>query len=283
MFSKEKLTRENILNHIRTIYAQNYRDGDISLIERVLNDMVDLFHGTRKGYQACDTQYHNLFHTFQTIPPFVEMIDGWNKSKATPNISEEYFRFGTIGVLLHDTGYIKTEGDNEGTGAKYTFTHMQRSIDFARWYLEELGFKSHIIPSLLNIIRCTGVTLDMNIEFCSEEERLIGYALGTADLLGQMSAEDYIDKIPVLYTEFAEAYHFASLDKSQGHNSTMPKSAEDLLRSTPKFYEDIALARFKMMGSMHLYVQYHYEGSRNPYMEAIEKNIKKIKESWVSR
>ena len=35
--------------------------------------------------------------------------------------------------------------------------------------------------------------------------RIVGFALGTADLLGQMAAPDYVDKLPVLYDEFVEA------------------------------------------------------------------------------
>jgi hypothetical protein len=160
---------------------------------------------------------------------------------------------------------------------------MQRSIGFARRYLKEIGLSNHNISRILNIIRCTGVTLDININFHSDEEKIIGYALGTADLLGQMSAEDYIEKLPVLYNEFAEAYRFEGMEKLHGHGSTLHDSANDLIRSTPKFYEDLALSRFKMMGSMHLYIRYHYSGSKNPYLAAIEKNIRTIKENWVSQ
>jgi hypothetical protein len=60
----------------------------------------------------------------------------------------------------------------------------------------------------------------------------------------------------------------------------VPESADDLIRSTPKFYEDIALARFKLMGSMHEYLRYHFDGPDNPYLSAIEKNIALIKERW---
>jgi len=280
MFFTETLTRENILKDIRTICEINYSDNDITLIERVLSDVIDLFHGKRPGYQACDTEYHNLFHTFQTIPPFVGMIDGWNKGGGIPKISKKYFTFGTIGVLLHDTGYIKAEGDNDGTGAKYTFIHMERSVDFARQYLKEIGLASNNIPSILNIIRCTGVTLDINIRFHNNEEKIIGYALGTADLLGQMSMDDYIEKLPVLYNEFIEAYRFKGLDKLKGQGSTMPESADALIRSTPKFYEDVALARFKLMGSMHEYLRCHFDSPDNPYLSAIEKNIALIRERW---
>ncbi len=280
MFSAKTLTQETILEDIRIICEQNYSDSDVSLVERVLNDVVDLFNGRRTGYQPCDTEYHDLTHTFQTIPPFVGTIDGWNKGGGIPRISKQYFDYGTIAVLLHDTGYIKEEGDDEGTGAKYTFIHMERSVDFARQYLKGIGVPSSRIPPILNIIRCTGVTLDMNIRFHSSEERVIGYALGTADLLGQMSTVDYIDKLSILYREFEEAYRFKGLDKLKGHGSTIPKNAEDLIKSTPKFYEDVALTRFKLMGSVHEYLKYHFGGHDNPYIAAIEKNIACIKERW---
>jgi len=280
MFFTETLTQESILKDIKTICEINYSDNDITLIERVLDDVVDLFHGKKPGYQACDTGYHNLTHTFQTIPPFVGMIDGWNKGGGTPRISKKYFTFGTIGVLLHDTGYIKEEGDHAGTGAKYTFIHMERSVDFARRYLKEIGLPAASIPPILNIIRCTGVTLDINIRFRSDEERIIGYALGTADLLGQMSADDYIDKLPILYNEFVEADHFRRFGKPEEQASTIPENVEALIKSTPKFYEDVALARFKLMGSMHEYLQYHFNSTDNPYILGIERNIALIKERW---
>jgi len=280
MLFKKNLTQENIIESIRMVCETNYSDKDIHLIERVLQDVIDLFHGKRTGYQACDTEYHNLFHTFQTIPPFVEMIDGWNKTQGIPRISKKYFTFGTIGVLLHDTGYIKPEGDHDGTGAKYTFTHMERSVEFAQIYLKEIGLAAKDVPSILNIISCTGVTLDINIHFLNDEEKIIGYALGTADLLGQMSMEDYVEKLPVLYDEFVEAYRFKGLDKLKGRGSTMPQSAEDLIKSTPKFYEDIAMARFKLLGSMHEFIPHHFGTPENPYLTAIEKNIERIKTKY---
>ena len=280
MFFKSTLTQESILKNIPTICETNYSDNDITLIERVLSDVINLFHGKKPRYQACDTEYHNLSHTFQTIPPFVGMIDGWNKSGESPRISKTYFTFGTIGVLLHDTGYIKTEGDNNGTGAKYTFIHMERSVEFARQYLKEIEFAEENIPSILNIIRCTGVTLKIDIPFHNNEEKITGYALGTADILGQMSTDGYIEKLPVLYNEFVEAYRFMDMDKLKGQGPALPESADDLIRSTPKFYEDVALPRFKFMNSMHEYLRYHFDSPDNPYLSAIEKNIALIKERW---
>ena len=56
------------------------------------------------------------------------------------------------------------------------------------------------------MIFCTGINAALDkIPFQSEAEKIVGFALGTADLLGQMAADDYVEKLPVLYAEFAEA------------------------------------------------------------------------------
>jgi len=236
------------------------------------------FSGKRKGFLQCDTRYHDLSHTLQVIHPFIGMIDGWNKSKHSPNISREFFDIGIIGVLLHDTGYIKTSDDIDGTGAKHTFVHTYRSADLAAHYLLEIGFEKHKISGVQNAIMCTGVKVDCNkLLFNSGEERIIGYALGTADLLGQMSAVDYPEKLPVLYSEFEEAYRYEGMERLHERGIPMFDSADDLIRKTPYFYENVAMGRFKEMGSLYKYLAYHFNGSRNPYIEVIEENIKKIR------
>ncbi len=280
VLSRNELTPENVLKHIGKIHDENYGNHDIPLISRVFKDVVDLFNGEWPGYHRCDTQYHDLYHTMQTVPPFVEIISGWNKSGASPRISESFFSYGTIAVLLHDTGYIKELGDDEGTGAKYTLTHVQRSINFANVYLRQVGLPVTEIRHILNIIRCTGVTIDLNVRFRNEQERVVGCALGTADLLGQMSSSDYIDTLPILFDEFAESYGFEGVRKLHKKGSTLYADADELIRSTPTFYEKVALKRFEMMGSMEKYIPRHYGRKRNPYVAAVEKNIRTIRKKW---
>jgi hypothetical protein len=271
------LTYENIIGEIKKISMDNYRDDDILLAERVFQDSIDLFNGKTDGFLKCDMRYHNIIHTLQTIPPFIEIIDGWNKSKSTPFVSKEYYILGIIAVILHDTGYIKCDDDTEGTGAKYTFTHVQRSIDFAGTYLPRIGLDDKSVVSIQNAIRCTGVIFDNKVHFHSGEERIIGYALGTADLLGQMSATDYVDKLPALYLEFEEAYGFEGLENLYGRGSTLFKDSRHLIENTPVFFEKVVMERFKMMGSIYKYLTYHYNSNEIPYIKEIEKNIGKIK------
>lgn len=269
-----------IVNKIKAVYRDNFGSDDTGAVEGVLNDMIDLFDGRRNGFLKCDVKYHDFHHSLQTIPPFVDIIDGWNRSGNIPRIPKPYFDLGIIAVLLHDTGYIKTDDDVEGTGAKYTFTHIERSVDFAGQYLRQKGFDPHKVLSVQNAINCTGVSVTFEkLHFPSEEERIIGCALGTADLLGQMSAADYPEKLYALFNEFAEAYQYEGIDKLRQLNIKTFEDADDLLENTKSFYEEAVLERWKSMDSLYAYAAYPYRGSRNPYIEAIEKNIQKIESS----
>jgi len=274
----EPLTVQSLLNKIRKIYKEHYKNEDIETIKAVFNDLMDLFSGNMKGYLKCDTGYHDIKHTLQVLPPFIGILDGWNKSKKRPKIPKDLFDRGIIAVLLHDTGYIKTDNDLEGTGAKYTFVHTQRSADFAISYLSKKGFEKDTINSVKNIIMYTGVAVDYNkLPSNSEGEKIVGYALGTADLLGQMSASDYPEKLPTLYREFEESYHFEGIDKLRKQGMTVFDNADDMIKNTPSFYEGAVKERFKCMGSLFKYLTYHFDDERNYFIEAIEENIKKIK------
>ncbi|MEI6154367.1 MAG: hypothetical protein WCQ90_09810, partial [Deltaproteobacteria bacterium] len=175
------------------------------------------------------------------------------------------------------TGYIKREGDINGTGAKYTFEHIQRSIDFASRYLSDMGFDNEKIVQLTNVISCTGVNINFQaLHFDSEEERIIGYALGTADFLGQMAADDYPEKLPVLFVEFEESYHYVGMEKVRAQGVKTFKNANDLLACTKDFYNITVIDRLRKMDSVYRYIEFNYTNMKNPYIEAIEGNIRKI-------
>jgi hypothetical protein len=284
MLKENILNHTTILNEVRKVYGKHYGTYHLGIVESVFHDIVDLFSGKRKGFQQCDTTYHDLLHTLQVVHPFIGIIDGWNKGKHPPKISKEYFDIGMIAVLLHDTGYIKTADDPEGTGAKYTFVHIQRSADFAEQYLSQLGFEQHKIDSVHNIIMCTGVKVDLtHLPFQSEEERIIGYTLGTADLLGQMASPAYLKKLHELFSEFDEAYHYEGKEKLINMGITIFDSAEDLIRNTPHFYECIVKERLENMGGIYRYLPLHFNDSKNPYIESIEENIDKIKLAYLTQ
>lgn len=267
---------DEILNTVRLIVKSNYNMDNTGRLETVKDDVLDLFSGRFENYQGCDTVYHDLKHTVQVINPFARIIDGWNRAGRKPRISFKFFELGLIAVLMHDTGYIKKIGDNEGTGGKYTFIHIGRSVAFAREYLSSRAFHGDEINAVCNMILCTGIT-DKIISFSSEEERICGYAVGTADFIGQMSARDYAEKLPYLYREFKEGYDYEGLDKLREKGAFIVDSAETLISSTNSFYSNVVKKRLKEMGSLDKYTKYHWPDRNDYYRNAIKENLVRLK------
>jgi hypothetical protein len=205
----------------------------------------------------------------------------WHSAKGHSPITERLFQLGIIGILLHDTGYLKKRDDIEGTGAKYTTTHVRRSAEFAGRLLSERGFSLQDIAAVQSMIRCTGVkTVLSEIPFPGEPEKMVGFALATADLLGQMAADDYVDKLPILYLEFAEAARF---DGDHPGFVAGFKGVDDLIRRTPAFWSDFVVPKLErdFCGLYH-YLNAPYPDGPNEYVRRVEANMDRLRQQLVS-
>jgi hypothetical protein len=261
---------------VQAAYLTMFPRGDRMFVPRIFGWAIECFTGNYKDYQAVDALYHDFEHTLQGALCMARLLHKRNEAGAPPHLSPHLFQLGMLAILLHDTGYLKKRGDNEGTGAKYTVTHVDRSADFAAQLMDEKGFDARDITAVQNMIRCTGVNAKLSeIPFQSELERIVGFALGTADLLGQMAAEDYVDKLPVLYAEFAEAAKY-SKDKVQFISNFA--SANDLMRKTPAFWEKFVQAKLNsdFLG-LHRFLNYPYPSGPNYYLQCIEANMDRLK------
>ncbi len=265
---------------VQAAYRAMFPDGDPLFVPRVFGWAIECFTGSYADYQAVDARYHDFEHTLQGTLCMARLLRGRHQARAQPLLTQRLFQLGLLGILLHDTGYLKQRGDAEGTGAKYTVTHVSRSAEFAARLLSEKGFSTDDVKAVQNMIRCTGVDAALrSIAFQSELEQMVGHALGTADLLGQMAAKDYVDKLPILYTEFAEATRYTQ-DKT--HFITLFRSAEDLLRRTPTFWEHyVQLKLNRDFGALHRFLNDPYPDGPNWYLERIEANMERIKQQFA--
>jgi len=184
------------------------------------------------------------------------------------------FELALLAILLHDTGYLKRRNDTQGTGAKYTLTHVSRSNDFAEKLLSEKGLAATEIRSVQNMIRCTGLNAEVaTIPFTNELERNLGFALATADLLGQMAAPDYIDKLDILFQEFDESNRFSSPAQGPG----IYKSADELRRKTPQFWCDYVLPKINQdFHGLYKYLNDPFPSGPNQYLDAVNSNIDRL-------
>ncbi len=266
-----------VAKEVQASYLAMFPQGDRLFVPRAFGAAEDCFTGRYADYQAVDTNYHDFEHTLQGALCMVRILHGRHKAAVQPALTQQIFQLGLLAILLHDTGYLKKRDDIEGTGAKYTATHVNRSTEFAARFLSEKGYHLKDIHAVQNMIRCTGVDATLsNIPFQDDLERIVGHALGTADLLGQMAADDYVEKLPVLYDEFAEAGHNAPPKSSV---VSMFSSAKDLLRKTPDFWDKYVKHKLdRDFGGVFRFLNVPYPDGANFYMDKIESNILRLRE-----
>ena len=264
----------------RAAYAEMFPIGDSQFVTKAFSWASDCFNGRYDDYQPIDARYHDFEHTLQGTTCFVQMLLGRHRAATEPKLTHRAFELGLLAILLHDTGYLKKNNDREGTGAKYTSVHVNRSCDFARTLLTEKGFGASEIVSVQNMIRCTGVNVDLDaVPFQSDIERIVGFALGTADLLGQMAARDYVEKLPVLYAEFEESARF---NLGRGVVPGMFTSARDLMEKTPFFWEKYVVPKInKDFDGLYKFLSAPHPGGPNRYLIKIEDNIARIREQLL--
>lgn len=261
---------------IQAAYLGMFPEANRLFVPQVFGWMIECFTGKYGEYQAVDAVYHDFEHTLQGTLCLARLLQGRFRARAQPELTGELFELGLLAILLHDTGYLKTRDDVEGTGAKYTITHVQRSAEFAGRLLREKGFSPAQIRAVENMIRCTGVNANIRgIAFQSELEKIVGLAMASADLLGQMAADDYIEKLPILYDEFVEAVQFTG-DKR--HFVASFTSLADLVKKTPSFWEDLVKTKLENeLGGVYHFLSNPYPAGPNDYVDKINANIARLK------
>jgi len=265
---------------VQAAYQSMFPKGDRLFVPQVFGWALQCFAGEYRDYQAVDARYHDFEHTLQGTLCMTRLLRGRHLARAEPMLTQRMCELGLLAILLHDTGYLKKRDDTEGTGAKYTVVHVRRSAEFAGQLLREKGFSASEIQSVQDMIQCTGVDAALSaIPFQSEMEKVAGFALASADLLGQMAADDYVEKLPILYSEFAEA---AQYTRDQPTFIGSFTSAADLMRKTPAFWEKFVLVKLdRDFGGLHRFLNDPYPTGPNEYLERIEANMERLKLSLV--
>jgi hypothetical protein len=253
-----------VLGEVHRTLAGIVEKDDLHRLDLVFSDVQRLFAGRYPGYIKCNTRYHDLEHTTDTLLAMGRLIHG--AVEAGRAIDRHTILLGLVSTLLHDTGYIQTNDDRVGTGAKYTAGHIFRSIKFSREYLRSREYSRADYAVCRNALLCTGIYNRIGkIPFRTPDEALIGKMLGTSDLLGQMASSRYLEKLPYLYRELVEGEILKHV------------SEYDFLENTTAFHHS-TLDRFAGdLGGVSAYMRDHFRTrwriDRDLYLEAIEENI----------
>jgi hypothetical protein len=268
---------------VQAAYAEMFPHGRPDFIPTIFGWVLSWFSGQYRDYQVIDAHYHDLEHTMQGILCMTRLLRARHQQPAEPRLTQRMLELGLLAILMHDTGYLKKRGDSDGTGAKYTLIHVDRSIEFAGELMLGRDFAVEEILAVQNMIRCTGVNVKLeSVQFQDPLERTVGFALGTADLLGQMAAADYVDKLPTLYSEFAEAARYSpdGRMKAGGFFS----SAEDLMQKTPLFWENYVRNKInREFQGLFRFLNDPYPDGPNFYIDRIESNIARLRRELAAR
>jgi hypothetical protein len=243
-------------------------DFDFRMINAIFNDVVSLFHGEYPGYGAIKTLYHDLPHTMDVLLCAVRLMHGIYLSGTS--LGDDEITMVLIATLMHDIGYAQPQGEETGTGAQYTRTHVKRGVEFMQRYLAERNIQTGFAVPLEPMIHSTDPALKFSdIVFPDERTRLLGQIVVTADLVGQMADRAYLEKLLFLYLEFKEA-HFGDF-----------QSTFDMLRKTRQFYEIIQAKLDGPYGGLYANLAFHFKDmqgiGKNYYLDSIEKNIAYLK------
>jgi hypothetical protein len=269
-----------VASEVQDLYQSMFPGAGRMFVPQAFGWVIDCFTGYFEDYQPVDTRYHDFEHTLQGTLCLARILHGRHCAGAKPPLTRRYFELGLLAILLHDTGYLKKRDDTQGTGAKYTAVHVNRSMEFAAKLLANKKFTGEDIWAVQNMIRCTGVDAVLTaIPFQSAEEEITGLALGAADLVGQMAANDYVEKLPALYAEFAEATA-AAHRKNESPLFGAFSSAEDLMEKTPVFWKKYVREKLEReFAGMHRFLNSPYPDGPNFYLDRIEANVQRIRAS----
>jgi len=260
---------QEVYNEIKYIISLMTDDYDYDHFEILFADTVRLFNGEYPGYQASKTKYHDLEHTNSVILATARLMHGCFLEGEV--LTSRTILLGLTASLFHDVGLIQTENDMNGTGAKYTIGHEERSIEFMKKYLSSKDFSSQDTEDCAHLIQATILSHPVEeIPFRSKEIETLGKIVGSADLLAQIADRNYLEKLLMLFKEFEEA-------NIPGFSSEL-----ELLQKTEDFYTFVAKKRLHeefgdISASMVSHFKQRWNINRDLYEESISSNIEYLK------
>lgn len=220
------------------------------------------FEGRLPGYQALQAPYHNRCHTLEVTVCASRLLHGLHL--AGVSLHPRTIDAALLGALFHDTGYLKASDENGGTGAQFTVDHVRRSLVFVDYGLAAID--SDLRRWIRDAVLATDHRAPPSEWKCATaDSELAARVAATADIVGQMSSREYLERLLFLYFEFREA----------GVGGF--KDLHDLLEKTKSFYQVTRERLYTELGGTVDYLARHFESlggeRRNHYLELVDRNV----------
>ena len=220
------------------------------------NYLIDICNSGTDEYHKLETKYHDLYHFLTSTTVFLDVYSGIVDKQIIEKNESDFF-CGVVATMYHDIGFLKTKEDENGTGAQYINTHVERGCHFISNNFDDILTEEEK-SRICNLIMVT--------DYFKKVENLeidhIGACVALGDWLSQMGDKQYVEKLDKLYQEFDEFQKY--------HNLTMYTGLHDLISKTPGFWYKLV----KPLLNTKFYALYEYTSSN--YIVMVENNIDRI-------
>jgi hypothetical protein len=262
---------------VLAILAARYPVFRFERVARTFDYIAYLYAGRVPGYRACDTPYHDLRHVLEITLALTRIVDGHDRACASRDrLGAPRAALGILVALFHDTGYLLETSDTQHrNGAELTTVHVTRGAALMSAYLTDIGLGEYA-PIAAQLVQFTGYEVPLahtQIQLQQPLDRKLGYMIGSADLIGQMSDRLYLEKCrDFLYQEFVQG-GLTRRTTADGREEVVYSSGTDLLTQTPRFYEMMVTPRLeKYFAGVHHCVAAHFDGV-NHYLAQIKQHM----------
>jgi hypothetical protein len=273
----------DVRHAVKSILAGLYPKTSLAPLDRAFDTFARLYAGTLPGYAGCDTWYHDAQHGLDCTLAMARLLDGHERSDAaTRPLGDRRAILGIIIALFHDAGYIRRTGDTAVHGAEFTLTHVRRSGEFLAGFLPTVGFADRV-KLTHHLVHYTGYEIALDrIAVRGAQDRMLGFLLGTADILAQTADACYLEKCrDYLYREFEICGMAGS--GIPGGPRVLYDSPRDLLQKTPDYNRHLWEDRLDgYFGGVHRYMAVHFGGG-NPYVEQVRAHLRQVRQLTRSR
>jgi hypothetical protein len=271
-----------VLGAVEALYRPTWPELSLEPLTQAFAHFERLFAGEVPGYFGVDTVYHDRQHTLDITLALARLIVGHDRQQPeAARLGSERAVLGLLTGLFHDVGYLRRAEDLESrNGAEFTRNHVSRGARFLQDYLPVVGFGAWI-PVATEIIHFTGYEMafaQIEAKVPDRRDIMLGHLLGTADMIAQIADRCYLEKCrDRLYAEFVLG-GVALPVAANGGRQVKYASGLDLLRQTPDFVAEVRTKRLDgEFRSAYRYLEALY-GGRNPYMEAIDRNVEYLRQ-----
>ena len=240
MYNPRQTLIQTFIGYLQNTYRSVFGHGrsqPVDLLGRVANRVLATI-------AQSDALYHNLEHTILVMTVGQEILQAKQHCEGYESVSAEDWLHLMIALLCHDIGYCQgvCQRDNRelrhqvtgvnndyvvlpvgATDASLSFYHVDRSKQFVQeQFQDEALLDVDVVQQIIDRTRfpASNESLASHIQMLADLGR-------SADLIGQFSDRNYLQKLPALFYEFEQ----------NGTNKTLGyECLTDVQTNLPGFY-----------------------------------------------